>query len=349
MRQAEDRTVEARKDAAASRSGAAEAVVRRRGIPWQARLIVLAAIWGMSFLFIKVGVEVLAPLQVTLGRMALGTATLLILLRARRERLPDDPRVWRHLAVVAIVANVIPFSLFAYGETLTTSVLAGIWNATTPLFTAPLAMLMLRDEPLTRSRIVGLVVGFSGVLVVLGVWQGMGDGQLTGNLMCLGASASYGLAFPYMRKYLAGRGDSVLSLAAGQLMCGTIELAIIATFFTAMPSAMPLKVVASVLALGVFGTGIAYVINYGLIRDTGATTTSTVTYLIPLFSTVAGVVVLGEPLTWYEPVGGIIVILGVAISQNKLARALGRSDARARALSGSRHDASALDHSDCEK
>lgn len=325
MRQAGSRAVEVPPDGASSRSDTAGETVRRQAIPWQLRLLVLAAIWGMSFVFIKVGVEAFAPLQVAVGRMALGTATLLILLRARGEGLPTDPDTWRHLAIVAVVANVIPFSLFAYGETLTTSVLAGIWNATTPLFTAPLAMLMLRDEPLTRSRIVGLVVGFMGVLVVLGVWQGTGDGQLAGNLMCLGAAASYGVGFPYLRKYLTGRGDSVLSLAAGQLLCGTIELTIITPFLTAMPSAMPLEAIASVLALGVLGTGIAYVINYGLIRDTGATTTSTVTYLIPLFSTVAGVLILGEPLTWYEPAGAIVVILGVAISQGKLARAMGRS------------------------
>jgi drug/metabolite transporter (DMT)-like permease len=207
-------------------------------------------------------------------------------------------------------------------------VLAGIFNATTPLFTAPIAMLMLRDERLTRSKLVGLAVGFLGVLVVLGVWNGMGAGEFAGNLMCLGASASYGLAFPYLRKYLTGRGGSMLALAAGQLLCGTIELAIITPLLTTMPTSMSLNAVGSVLALGILGTGIAYSINYSLIRDTGATNTSTVTYLIPLFSTVAGVAILGEPLSWYEPIGAIIVILGVAISQGKLASIPGRSRAR---------------------
>lgn len=116
----------------------------------------------------------------------------------------------------------------------------------------------------------------------------------------------------------------MLSLAAGQLLCGTIELAIITPFLTAMPGTLTITAVGSVLALGILGTGIAYSINYSLIRDTGATNASTVTYLIPLFSTVAGVSIVGEPLSWYQPVGGIIVILGVAISQGKLKSVVAR-------------------------
>lgn len=324
MRQQESRTAEARVAAIDSRPGAAQSRESSHGVPWQVRLILLAAIWGMSFVFIKGGLESLAPLQVALVRMALGTTTLLALLWTRGESLPDDPRAWAHLATVAVVGNVIPFALFAYGETSTTSVLAGIFNATTPLFTAPIAMLMLRDEGLTASKVAGLVVGFAGVLVVLGVWNGMGTGDFAGNLMCLAASASYGLAFPYLRKYLTGRGGSMLSLAAGQLLCGTIELAIITPFLTAMPGTLTITAVGSVLALGILGTGIAYSINYSLIRDTGATNASTVTYLIPLFSTVAGVSIVGEPLSWYQPVGGIIVILGVAISQGKLKSVVAR-------------------------
>lgn len=323
-----DGAVETRWRRAASRREAAEATVRTQGIPWQLRLIALASIWGMSYLFIKVSLEALAPLQIALVRMALGTAALLVILWTRGERLPKDPRVWGHLGIVAVVGNVIPFALFGYGESSTTSVLAGIANATTPLFTAPIAMVMLRDEPLTTRKLVGLVVGFSGVLVVLGVWNGMDTGELAGNLMCLGASASYGLAFPYLRKYLTGRGGSVLSLAAGQLMCGTIELAIITPFLTTMPSTMPFPVAGSILALGILGTGIAYSINYSIIRDTGATNASMVNYIIPLFSTVAGVMILGEPLSWYEPVGGIVVILGVAISRGRATGSHGPSGAR---------------------
>src|SRR5438309_2228005 len=124
-------------------TGAGPAQVSARVIPWQARLVLLAGIWGLSFLFIKVGDEALVPLQVALGRLILGTLTLLIILAARREKLPRDRRIWFHLAVTAVLFNALPFSLFAYGETHTTSVLAGFWNSTATLFALPFSMLML--------------------------------------------------------------------------------------------------------------------------------------------------------------------------------------------------------------
>jgi len=284
---------------------------------WQPRFVLLAAIWGSSFLFIKVGDTALAPLQVAFGRMIFGAFTLLLILAARREGLPRNRRVWGHLAVAALLLNALPFSLFAYGELHTTSVLAGIWNATTPLFAFPIAMIVLREERPSADCAAGLAIGFLGVLVVLGVWQGFSGQALLGNLACLGAAVSYGFGFPYTRKYLAGRPESTVALAGGQLLCGTIELALVTPLLAGTPALPPVHVITSVLALGVLGTGIGYILNYGLIRDAGATIASTVTYVIPLFATVEGVIVLGEPLTWYEPVGAAIVTLGVAISQGR--------------------------------
>ncbi|MDB5058636.1 MAG: Integral rane protein [Chloroflexi bacterium] len=107
-------------------------------------------------------------------------------------------------------------------------------------------------------------------------------------------------------------------MATGQLLCGAVELALVTPFLTRVPSTLPAHVAASVMALGVFGTGIAFILNYGLIRVVGATLASTVTYVIPLFSTLEGVILLGEPVTWYEPAGAVIVVLGVAICQGRL-------------------------------
>ncbi len=304
------------------RGGVVRAADAARGagaLPWQAQFVVLAAIWGSSFLFIKVGDEALAPLQVTLGRMVCGALTLVLVVAARREGLPRGLRAWGRLAVAAFLLNALPFSLFAYGETQTTSVLAGIWNATAPLFTLLVAMATLPDERPSATRIAGLAVGFLGVLVVLGPWQGLDGETLPGNLACLGAAVSYGFGFPYARKHLAGRPESTVALAAGQLLCGTAELAVVTPFLTHTPHALPVRVVVSVVALGVLGTGLAYILNYGLIRAAGATLASTVTYVIPLFATVEGVAVLGERLTWYDPIGAAVVILGVAVSQGWVA------------------------------
>jgi drug/metabolite transporter (DMT)-like permease len=287
-------------------------------VPWQARLVLLASIWGLSFLFIKVGDEALAPLQVALGRNILGAVILLLILAGRREGLPREPRVWMHLAVVGFLFNTLPFVLFAYGETKTTSILAGIWNASTPLFVLPFTALVLPALRPSRQQMVGFGTGFIGVLIVLGVWHGFGGSALIGNLACLGAAACYGLAYPYSRRNLSGRTESTIALAAGQVLCGVVELGIITPFFTSAPSALPLKAIASMLALGVLGTGIAYVLNWSIIRDAGPAAASTVTYLNPLVATAVGVAILGESLSWYEPVGALIVILGVAISQGRL-------------------------------
>ncbi len=270
----------------------------RDGIPWPARFTLLALFWGSTFLFIKIGDETLAPFQVSLGRVVVGTATLLAILAARRERLPRGRRVWAHLAVAAILLNVAPFTLFAYGERHVSSVLAGIWNATVPLFTLPVAILWIADEHATARRLAGLAVGFVGVLTVLGAWRGLGATSLEGNLLCLGAAASYGLGFPYARKFLARRPEGPLSLAAAQLICATVELAVLSAAFTHAPHGVAAKHVLSILALGVFGTGLTFLLNLSIIRDVGATVASTVAYVMPIFSTLLGVIALGEPLTW---------------------------------------------------
>ena len=283
--------------------------------PWPARFALLALFWGSTFLFIKIGDEALAPLQVSFGRVLVGTATLLAILGVQRARLPTAPRTWGHLAIAAILLNVAPFTLFAYGEQHVSSVLAGIWNATVPLFTLPIAILWIADEHATARRVAGLAVGFAGVLVVLGVWNGVGATSLTGNLLCLGAAASYGLGFPYARRYLARRPEGPLSLATAQLICATVELAILTPIFTHAPHGLAAKHVLSIVALGVFGTGLTFVLNYSLVRDVGATVTSTVAYTIPIVSTLLGIVALGEPLEWYEPLGAAIIVVGAVLAQ----------------------------------
>jgi drug/metabolite transporter (DMT)-like permease len=285
---------------------------------WLPGYLALAAIWGSSFLFIKVGISELHPLYVTLGRVASGALTLVVILAFLRHRLPRDPRVWGHLAVVAAIGVAVPFTLFGFGEQRISSVLAGIWNATTPLVALPMAVLAFRTEKMTARRAVGLGLGFVGVLVILGVWQDVGGTGLTGQLMCFGAALCYGFAIPYQRRFLARRPESGLALSAGQLMLATAMLAVVAPLVAGppkAPAALSADVIASVLALGALGTGIAFVLNFRVIRLAGATTSASVTYLIPIFATLIGVAVLGEDLAWYQPAGAAIVLLGVAVSQ----------------------------------
>jgi len=285
---------------------------------WLPGFLFLAAIWGSSFLFIKVGVTELHPLYVTLGRVVAGALTLLVVLAVLRDRLPRDPRLWLHLAVIGAIGVALPFTLFGYGEQRVPSMLAGIWNATTPLVVLPVAVLIFGTERLTARKAVGLGLGFVGVLVVLGAWQGLSGAGFTGQLMCFAAAACYGVAIPYQKRFVANRPESGVALSAGQLLMASAQLAIIAPLVAGTPpapAALSTEVVASVLALGALGTGLAFVIHLRNIRLVGASVASTVTYLIPIAAVLIGVLALDERLTWHQPAGAAIVLFGVAVSQ----------------------------------
>lgn len=302
---------------------------QERDRAWPVAFVALAAIWGSSFLFIKVAVGSVPPVYVALGRTSIGMVTLMILLPFMRVGLPRGWAVWGHLAVAALLFNTVPFFLIALGEVHVSSVLAGIWNATTPLVTVPAVAAIVPGERPTMQKVGGVLIGFAGVVVVLGPWRHTGGSALLGTLACLGGAASYGVAFAYTRRFLSERKEAGVSLSAAQLLLGTVQLAVLAPLVAHMPHDVGWRAAGSLLVLGALGTGIAYILNYRVLRAAGATTASTVTYLIPVFSTVAGVVFLHEALTWNEPVGGLVVLAGVALAQGLLnGRAGSRTAAR---------------------
>ena len=286
---------------------------------WQAAFVALAAIWGASFLFIKVGVEELPPLQVAWVRCAIGALVLLGWLAATREPFPRDRGLLGHLAVAGLLFCSVPFSLFAWAETEVSSIVAGLYNAATPLTTLLFVLALVPAEPITRERAAGLALGFAGVVVVLGPWEAEAGGPVLAQLACLGAAACYGLGFAYLRRFVSGRPETGVALAATQLSWATVQLAPFA-LLGGLPGALGLDVVASMLALGALGSGVAYVLNFRVLRAAGPATASSVTYLVPLFATGFGIVLLGEALTWHQPVGAAVVLLGVAVSQGRLSR-----------------------------
>jgi drug/metabolite transporter (DMT)-like permease len=203
------------------------------------------------------------------------------------------------------------------------SVLAGIWNATVPLVALPMAVLVFRAEYMSRRRAIGLGLGFVGVLTILGVWRGTGDADLVGQLMCLGAALSYGVAIPYQKRFLTSRPEPGTSLAAGQLVMATVQLSIVASLVAGpppLPWTLSLPVIASIVGLGAFGTGIAFALNFRVLKLAGVSTATSITYVIPIWATLMGVLVLKEELTWYQPVGAAVVLLGVAIAQRRNGR-----------------------------
>ncbi|MFE3517786.1 DMT family transporter [Streptomyces sp. NPDC059166] len=291
--------------------------VPRRTVDWRIRFAALSLIWGFSFLLIKVGTDGYAPLQVTFGRLLSGTAVLAVAMAVRRERPPRSLRTWGHLCVAAFFLNALPFSLFAYAELTIPSTLAGICNATSPLWGMALSVVALSEDRPTRRRVAGLGLGFIGVLTVLGAWQGFSGLDATGTVMALLASLSYPVGWIYVRRTLAGTGSSTLALTGGQLFLGTAQLALVVPAATARPEHFPLSATLAVVALGALGTGLAVLLQYGLVEEVGPTTAQMVTYFIPVIATAAGVGLLGEQLSWNTPVGALVVLLGAALTQSR--------------------------------
>ncbi|WP_238991957.1 MULTISPECIES: DMT family transporter [Streptomyces] len=298
---------------------------RRPAVDWRIRFAALSLIWGFSFLLIKVGTDGYAPFQVTFGRLLSGTAVLAVAMAVRRERLPRAARTWGHLFVAAFFLNALPFSLFAYAELTIPSTLAGICNATSPLWGMALSLVALSEDRPTRRRVAGLGLGFLGVLTVLGAWQGFSGLDVTGTVMALLASLSYPVGWIYVRRTLAGTGSSRLSLTGSQLLLGTVQLAIVLPMFTDMPAHVPLFPTLAVIALGALGTGLAVLLQYGLVEEVGPTTAQMVTYFIPVIATAAGVTLLGERLNWNTPVGALVVLAGAALTQSRSRGSTGAS------------------------
>ncbi|MFH8873340.1 DMT family transporter [Streptomyces griseus] len=290
---------------------------RRPALDWRIRFAGLSLIWGFSFLLIKIGTEGYAPFQVTFGRLLAGTAVLVAAMAMRRERLPRSARTWGHLTVAALLLNALPFSLFSYAELTIPSTLAGICNATSPLWGMALSVVALSEDRPTRRRVAGLGVGFLGVLTVLGAWQGFSGLDLPGTGMALLASFCYPVGWIYVRRTLAGTGASTLALTGSQLFLGTLQLAVVTPVFTSAPTSFPLLPTLSVLALGGLGTGLAVLLQFGLVQEVGPTTAQMVTYFIPVIATAAGVALLGEQLAWNTPVGALIVLVGAALTQSR--------------------------------
>ncbi|WUS95884.1 DMT family transporter [Streptomyces sp. NBC_00708] len=304
-------------EAPATATASATAPARRPALDWRLRFAALSLIWGFSFLLIKVGTDAYAPFQVTLGRLLSGTAVLAVVMAVKRERLPRSARTWGHLAVAAFFLNALPFSLFAYAELSIPSTLAGICNATSPLWGMALSLVALSEDRPTRRRVAGLGLGFLGVLTVLGAWQGFSGLDFSGTAMALLASLSYPVGWIYVRRTLAGSGASTLALTGSQLFLGTVQLAVVTPLFTTVPGGFPVLPTLAVVALGALGTGLAVLLQYGLVNEVGPTTAQMVTYFIPVIATAAGVAVLGERLSWNTPVGALIVLAGAALTQSR--------------------------------
>ncbi|HUY42703.1 MAG TPA: DMT family transporter [Acidimicrobiales bacterium] len=280
----------------------------------------IGLVWGCSFLFIKESLTFLTPFGVAFLRCALGGTTLVTIAKVRGLHLPREKVVWAHLLVIALCINVLPGILFAVAETRTTSILAGIINAMTPITSLFFIAVVFRDERISRDQLIGLVIGALGVAVVLGLWHGLGTNPWWAVVALLLAVTLYGLSFPYTRRFISPRGIAPTSLASAQLLLASAVLAPSFLLDGLNGDRPSLSAVASILGLGVFGSGLAFMWNFRVIAEAGSQVASTVTYLTPVVAVVVGVGLLHETLAWYEPVGGLIVLAGAALGQGRFRR-----------------------------
>ena len=285
---------------------------------WLGIYIALGIVWGCSFIFIKLGLEFLTPFGVAFGRCALGALALLIYSRIKKISLVRDRRMLGHLWVVSLLLNVIPGILFALAETEVTSILAGIINAVTPLMTLIAIILVSRNEPPTKPQVIGLLIGFLGVLTVLGAWNGLGTNPLWAILVLLAAVTCYGFSFPYSRRFILPANLSPESMATAQVSLGALTLLPLFLFDGVNGNEYRIGPVLAMVALGVFGSGFAYIWNFTIMRAAGSAIASSVTYVTPVVAVIVGLIFLQEKLHWYEPVGAIVVLLGAAIAQGRI-------------------------------
>ncbi|GLI00181.1 DMT family transporter [Phytohabitans aurantiacus] len=276
----------------------------------------LALLWGSTFLWIELALDALTPVQVTFSRCVLGAAALLVACFASGRRLPRGRAIWGHVVVAAFFCNALPFAMFSLGQRTIDSGVAGVLNATTPLWSLLIGLAIGSERGLRPVRVAGLLAGFAGVVLIFAPWRAAGTVGW-GALAIVVAAASYAIGFAYMGRHLVGKGIPTISLSAAQLIAATglTALTLPAGGLTAIEIGPKTLVV--VVILGVVATGATFHLTYRIIAAEGATNAATVGYLLPVVSVALGAIVLGEDLSLRIAAGMLVVLVGVALTRRK--------------------------------
>jgi len=298
-------------------------------------------VWGVSFLFIKIALGGMGPAQVVLARLGFGALALVTVAAVTRTPRIRDVRLIGHLVVAGFFWAGLPLLLFAWAGQYLPSGISAIFNATTPLMTLLLTALVLPGERLGVDRVAGVVLGALGIVLVAAPWsilEEATDFALLGPayLACLAATTCYAIAFTYIRRFVRPGEHSSLAITTTQVVAAFVVMLLVSPAAGAWttPVSLSVPVVVSLVLLGVFGTGLAYVWNMRTIETWGPVRASMVTYVTPIVGVVLGMLVLGERLTWNEPFGMLVTFVGIAFAQGLLAgvRALSAGHLQARTV-----------------
>jgi len=280
-------------------------------------LILLGSIWGASYLFIKVGGESVPPVTLVAMRTTLAGIVLFVVLVARREKLPPlGAPIWKWLIVMGFINSIIPYTLITWGEVYISSGLAAILVGMMPIFTVLFAHWMTQDEKITPRKVLGIMAGFIGVVILLipDLVKGA-TFNIVGGIAVISATVSYAIATIYARRHF--KGESHVKVAFGQMLMAAVVLVpaslILDKPWTLTPTPASL---ASIVTLAVVGTAFAYLLYYWLIENVGPTRTSLTTYISPVIAVILGAVFLHEALQWATLVGLVLIIAGVGLASN---------------------------------
>ena len=283
-------------------------------------LVILSVLWGGSFFFVGVAVEALPPLTIVTLRVSLAALALWGVVYFSGLKMPSKPAVWLALIGMGFFNNVIPFVLIVWGQTHIASGLASILNATTPLFTVVAAHFLTNDEKMSPLKILGVVFGLTGVVIMIGqeAFGGLGD-NILGQLAVLGAAVSYSFAGIYGRRFRA-LGLQPVVTATGQVTASSLLLVPFALFYD-RPFTLPtpdVEVWLAIVCLALFSTALAYILYFRILSTAGATNVLLVTLLVPVSAILLGTVILGEQLELKHMIGMGMISIGLLSIDGRL-------------------------------
>lgn len=282
-------------------------------------LLVLASLWGPSFLFIKLAVAEIPPISLAALRIGIAAVVLFLLIFVRGGIFSRDLRFWKHVTIAGFFAHGLPFVLISWGEIYIDSALASILNGLTPLFTLILAHFTIADDRLNVSKTIGAVVGFFGLAVLLSPHMLIGfEATTIGVIAIIIGALSYGVAMVYSRIYL--KGTKPLQAPASQLLVTAVYLIPISLWLEGpyLFADYSIEALASLLVLAVFGTAVAFIMYYRILESASASYLSLVTYIMPVYGIILGMIFLGENISIYSILGGVLIIGGIMVANKTI-------------------------------
>jgi drug/metabolite transporter (DMT)-like permease len=305
----------------------AEKINQQMSMTDMGMLVVLSILWGGSFFFVEVLIEYLPPLTIVTLRVGLAALILWGLIIVLKIPIPNTRQYWSALTVVGLLSNALPFCLIVWGQTQISSGLASIFNSTTSFFTVIVAGIFLVDEPITRQKLIGVIFGVFGAIILIGPEALSGlNGPVLGQLAVMGASISYALSSVYSRRF-KGWGLPPLIVVTGQVSMATLILLPIMLIVDKPweQPFIPLVAIGAIMGLSLFSTVIAFILFFRLIASAGATNATLVTFLIPISAVLLGVTFLGETFSGLQFIGMTLIGLGILVMDGRIYNLLRRA------------------------